>query len=77
MQTKKQYISDKIDFIKDLQSCEEYNFIRDCYDGMIDDLEILILNLEDDDELLVDEAEYQEHMAEQINNQRELEDSQI
>lgn len=52
MKTKKDYILDKIDFIRELQSNEEYEFIQDCYNGMIDDLEILILNIEDDSEPL-------------------------
>ena len=61
--TRLEEIQKQIAHVKYLQRCERDSEFADAYNGLIDDLEIMVLNLPDDEELEQLEStdeEYQE-----------------
>jgi len=66
----KELLETKIKYLKSLQYFEVEDVIQTAFEKGIEFLQ------DELNKLPVDEAEYQEHMAEVINNQRELENEQ-
>ncbi len=65
----------EIQILKEAITDTDNESIKAMYAESIDDKEQEIIKILDGD-IIVDEAEYQEYMAEQINNRIELENSQ-
>jgi hypothetical protein len=75
MQDRIEQLQREIQILKDAITETDNQTIRTVYEEDIENKETEIIKILDGD-IIVDEAEYQEHMAEVINNQRELENSQ-
>ncbi len=72
IQQRIELVQEEIETIKNMQSLTEDEEIAKCYDGLIDDLELIIINLP----VPESEREYQERLQQDMDTIKDLEDAQ-